>query len=243
MALSIMYTEYDVAVSNVWKAQLKRYTAGILRTRILASDQLVDDIEAYKKDVIVHAIFSGFEGTIYEPHCPDINTKIQALWDLASFMKPEQIVLRINPVITTRDGYKTAAWILKAAPVGIRVRMDFLRQTTAVRTGLEKLTSQGGFKLPWDSIETPIEYKLKMLNSVAGKWGDKFKSISVCCEHAVPAKFRAGCVGREDHVALGLPKWYHGQYKPVNNSCTCAKTKVPVYDKKAIIPCLWDGTL
>ena len=239
------FTEYDAALSNVWKLQVMENTATVVQSRIGCGEVFINDLKnLVKRNIIYHGIFSGFENSPFEPTVPDWGIKMEALHTIASNMPDRRrVVLRLNPVIPTKPAMTSLAEILDAAPHGIRVRMDFLKLSGKIMRDIEELRLRGyPLLLHWNTFEVPLDRRKMVMDFFHKRWGRKFSVLDFCQSPLMPADHCAGCISRDDYRILQLPDDFSGDYEG-GPHCSCVRSKVPLYDKEAIVECMWNGNL
>ena len=243
--ITIGYTNYDAALSFSWRVHATKHTGSIARTRVLRNTRFLKDLYELRDRVVLHAIFSGYEGTALEPNIPDVDAKMEALFAITErCLTPLQTVLVLDPVIPTQQGIEKLQKILDIAPANIRVRLSFLRQTEKLVAAMDKLEAQGHqvARVPWDTVGVPVQYKQATI-ALLSKWENKFHSFHCCCEPYVDAIFREGCVSETDYKAMRISRHFYGNYISEDDSCCCARSKVVMEDPIAVVKCVWNNNL
>ena len=93
------------------------------------NDRFIKEVLKVKDKVIIHATITGMGGSVIEPRVPPVFISIGQIKRLVEAGFPaSQIVLRVDPIIPTTKGIKTATSVLDAAEgLGIkRCRISIL---------------------------------------------------------------------------------------------------------------------
>ena len=136
--------------------------------------------------MIIHATITGFGGTIVELNVMDYKKSIKQLEKLISLgFNKKQIVLRLDPMIPTTKGIRTAESVLKeASKLGIkRVRFSFCDLYPHVK----KRFKEAGLTIPYDFA--PTSQMVKNALSMLLKYENIYE-LESCAENT---KYRLGC--------------------------------------------------
>lgn len=103
--LKIGITEQgDGGVNLSWAEKLDHVNGAIIITKNL-NDDAINKILMHKDKLIVHCGCTGMGGTIYEPNVPEYNWQLNQIAKLIHFgFDPTHIVLRIDPILPTKEG-------------------------------------------------------------------------------------------------------------------------------------------
>jgi DNA repair photolyase len=173
-----------------WKEKMTKIKMGILITKNL-DHKLIESILEFKHKLIVHVTCTGYGGSILEPNIPEPEIIYHNVKQLISKgFSIEQLVLRIDPIIPTTKGLKTAEKVLKLFKnLGIkRVRYSFLK----ILPNVYKNFNKNDIKLPYNTIEPPIELKQKAYRVL--KRYERIYTIEGCSEK----KYNLACISKKD---------------------------------------------
>lgn len=186
-------------------------------------------------NVIVHANVTGFGGSIVEPNVPKSNVSIRGYWDLIKLLGSDRVVLRVDPVVPTINGLKTAKNILSMVK-GTRTRISFIDLYDHVKERFKlhdiDIQSQDSESyLPWDSFHAPLHLRQKA-------W-DELGKPELCGE---PGFECTGCVSEFDCKILDvdLIDYKKGQ----RTCCACVANKKELLTRRGQCPhkclyCYW----
>lgn len=202
--------------------------------------------------LIVHCNCTGNGSTIVEPNIPAPGVQIQALRDLIDAGFPaKNCVLRIDPIIPTKNGIGNAARVLNWADqlIGLkslRVRfsvMDDYRHVKARFTaaGLSQVYSGDAFHAPQEKMDAVTALMASFPQTI----------FYTCGEN--PAFFKApnivtnvGCVSRQDIEIMGLDEsgLAAGENPQNRKNCHCITGKTELLSKRGQCPgkclyCYW----
>jgi DNA repair photolyase len=105
----------DAGLDFSWVEQMPTMDFAILITKNV-NDKFIKEVVKVKEKVIVHATITGMGGTVVEPRVPPVSISIGQLKRLINAGFPaSQIVLRVDPIIPTPKGIRTATSVLDAA--------------------------------------------------------------------------------------------------------------------------------
>ena len=216
-----------------WKPKAGSVNAIIAITKSV-TDELSDFLARpeIKKKTILHATVTGYGGTKLEPNVPKLETswaKIQTL--KAKDFPMEQVVLRIDPMIPTKNGgLQTIERVLETfKDSGIsRVRFSFIQFYGHANERLKKI----GW--PWPRFGEAEKEQAFLLMQ---KHLDTYTFSS--CATAVPERFantakQTGCVSEEDLALLGMSHELTGTSNQ-RPSCLCCSAKTELLSRRQ--PC------
>jgi len=173
----------------------------IIITKFL-TPQLIDKLREHKNKCILHLTVTGMGGTIYEPYSPS-SVESKEMFDvLIKYGFPvNQVVLRIDPIIPTKDGIDIALNVIKVfKDSGIkRVRFSSLDMYEHV---IERFKLQD-MELPYSSFHAPDEMfhtLYKSLINVCYGYGIELEG----CAENVGDSHNISCISQKDIDILGL---------------------------------------
>lgn len=184
----------DAGIDLSWSKKLDSVAFAIIITKSV-NDSFIEEIIKHKEKTILHATITGYGNTILEPNVFDYTwSYVQILKLIEKGFNPKHIVLRVDPVIPTKKGIKTAEDVLKIfSNTEIeRVRYSFLD----IYNHVKKRFSDAKLPIPYEYLPSQdmIEKFLKMLK----KYNFQYES----CAEETPHKL--GCISKKDVNILGL---------------------------------------
>ena len=226
----------DASISFDWINKMCTVSGAILITKDV-TDKFIKEVLNFKSKVIVHATVTGWGGTPIEPNVPSLAEsyiKVQSLID--NGFPREQIVLRIDPIITTKEGLCRLENVLdKFKDLGIlRVRFSFLDKYKHVvnrfrMRGLEKC-------LPLYSYDKPFASSIKNTFDILDKYKDIY--IFEVCSEDIPYNeniLQVGCISKIDMDILNMNIHLVGNASQ-RTKCLCPSNKLELLDSRH--PCL-----
>ncbi len=212
-----------------WTKKIQQVNGVILITKNIDNLKFQEAALKYSNKSIVHATITGFGGTYLEPNVSSWQTTIKALQNFINIgFPPEQIVLRIDPIIPTEIGLKNVQTILDNVPQEIkRVRFSFIDNYKHIQIR--------GVKLPWNSFHAPYN-NLKIGVELLKKYENKFK-IESCGEDSnlIPVNWKVGCVSAHDCYLLNI-KLVSYTIGKQRSSCKCLTVKTELLTNRN--PCI-----
>lgn len=218
----------DAAIHHEWKSWVNAGEPAILITKDpggLLEHATVD------MNIIIHATITGFGGTKVEPGVPHPTEALDGYRQLCDLFGEARVVLRIDPIIPTEKGIRTATMpVLKRARG--RVRASFLDNYPHVK---ERFRKAGLPVLPYD-FHAPLEQRKRIHGELEVQLGQE---IEICGE---PGMACTGCVSMTDMDTLlvtGLARG-GGQRK----ACACLSLKKELLNhrgqcKHGCLYCYW----
>lgn len=175
------------------------YRANIIITKNL-TDALISRLIKNSKNVILHLTCTGHGGTELEPNVPAPEiTKMQLQKLLSSGFPASHVVLRIDPIIPTVAGRKTAFYVTAIfAGMGItRLRFSIIDMYNHVKERFIRKNITIPFKTFHASLSAR-QTTWEMLSMVATRYGYE---LEACGEPDIPS---ISCVSQKDIEILGL---------------------------------------
>lgn len=175
------------------------YRANIIITKNL-TDTMIERLVKNSRSVILHLTCTGHGGTVMEPNVPAPETTRMQLQKLLSAGFPvSQVVLRIDPVIPTSAGRRTAYYVAALfAGLGItRLRFSILDMYKHVK---DRFVQQG-VSVPYSSFhasEAARKTTSDGIVAIARRYGYEVES---CGEPDLPP---TPCLSQKDIDILGL---------------------------------------
>lgn len=217
------------------------YKANIIITKRLTND-LINKLNEHYDKVILHLTCTGMGQTRIEPFVPSVDETREKFIQLITLGFPiEQVVLRIDPIVPTDKGIRTATSVLEAFKgLGIkRVRISFLDNYKHVR---ERFKNEGINELYDGSFHAPLEDRvryLEMIKDCASECG--YEVVEACGEPGIES---TPCLSQRDIDTLCLTD----EIKLVGSaeqrtSCSCPQNKSELitngFNKKCKHGCLY----
>lgn len=217
------------------------YSGNIIITKRL-TDKLIEKLIENKEKCILHLTCTGFGNTKVEPFVPTVEQTFDKFKKLIDGGFPiEQFVLRIDPIIPTDKGWKTAEHVLDVfRGHGIkRVRFSVLDMYNHVKERF----NEAGFPLPFDTFHAPLEKRLEIRDKLVEIGNRDGFEVEACGEPGIDS---ISCLSQKDIDILGLTdKIKLEGNKGQRKSCHCPANKKELLRQKptrcqnACVYCFW----
>lgn len=233
----------DAGIDFSWVEKLDTVDAAILITKHV-SDQFISAILPHKDKVILHATITGWGKTRMEPNVPGWKYSMSQLMKLVACGFPkEQIIIRVDPIIPTKDGVQLAGTVIQEFTQNgfDRFRISIIDMYPHVR----KRFADAGISTPYGDNFAPTDECVGRVNemcSILQSWYPNI-SIEACAEPKLTAVKHIGCVNADDMKLLGLsidnvPSGYQ------RHDCLCLGCKTELLENKHRCPhqclyCYW----
>jgi DNA repair photolyase len=176
-------------------------------------------------NVIVHCTITGWGGTWLEPGVAWTSETLAAYHTLVAKYGGERVVLRVDPILPTKEGMNEARRITQQAEG--RIRVSFLDGYPHVRARMSPYR-----ELPWEGLHAPLELRKTYLSELPAH-------TEVCGEPGLPC---TGCVSKRDLDAMGLAGGHLGGRQ--RSSCCCLAEKTELLSVRGQCPhgclyCYW----
>lgn len=199
----------DAGLDLSWKEKMNTVDGAVLITKRV-TPQFIDVVHDIT-NVVVHATCTGYGDTVLEPNVPTAVEQLAAVRNLIDAGYPkERIVIRIDPIIPTVRGIKTATSVFKLFMNGnfSRYRISMIDMYPHVR---DRFTA-AGLPLPYNGNFSPSKEDWQrvneMIRSVKKYWETGNHSgelrIEACAEPTLTEAIRCGCVSEYDIRLMGL---------------------------------------
>lgn len=215
----------DPALDHDWVPWVRDGNPTVLITKNCATvEKMLNDI--LSPNIIVHCNITGWGGTKLEPYVPPAEETLKSYKSLSGKYGADRIVLRIDPIVPSVEGFNRAASI-NSNKIG-RVRISFLDAYPHVRIKFKEL---GWFI--HEGFHAPEDIRREMWEAL-GK-------PEVCAEPGLPS---TGCLSAIDCELLGVkPSIALKGQRPL---CMCLANKFELLTKKEPCPhgciyCYWKG--
>jgi len=197
----------DAALQLDWQDWVDAKKPAILITK--NPEKLLRHISS-RDNIIVHCTITGYGGTAIEPNVPPPERTIEAYDNMIDMLGKERVVLRVDPIICTTKGIRTAIQMVKQHR-NTRVRISFLDCYAHV---IQRF-AQAGLPIPSDSFHFPLERRTATYEIL-----QEITPIQICGEPGMPC---IGCVSEIDCNVLGVkPVSYTGHQRKY---CRCLAMK------------------
>ena len=209
----------DAGIHFEWIEELDLMAMGILITKNV-NDRFIKEVLQRKDKIIVHATVTGMGGTIYEPNVPTLEKSYEQIKKLILMGMPkEQIVLRLDPIIPTNNGIKTAEKVLEIfKDLGIkRCRISIMDMYPHVKRRFEN----ANVDIPYEGFQAPYEM-ISNVKKMLQKYGNIY-TFETCAENIVP-EWKKACVSKTDSDILGKDIMFY-RSKNQRTGCLCPMNK------------------
>lgn len=237
----------DAGVDHSWYGNLVAVDGAVIITKKM-SEKFNDLMLSTIKPCILHCTCTGWGGTWLEPNVPDYRTQISFLKKLLDAGFPaERAVLRLDPVIPTKEGLEKACAVLDYVqelklPV-TRVRFSVLDEYKHVK---ERLQSSGREPFyPDGRFQASAEQKRDVIR-VLSAYPFMFESCAEDWAATASGRFTAkGCISADDIKLLGLSlPVFLAENMQHRSGCHCLSCKTELLGKKKQCPnrcvyCYW----
>lgn len=220
----------DPGLDFSWYEKRKNYDGLILITKKL-SDEFIE--KAKNTNCIVHATITGLGGSVYEPNVPDSEESIYYFNRLCDVISSKRVVLRIDPIIPTKECVERALNIYRdlhtEQTYKTRVRVSFLDNYSHVK---QRFIKAGLEPLPYN-FHAPLELRKEILKL--------FPDAEVCGEPGIKS---IGCVSEKDLEILGVEMPKNAVKGFQRTECNCLSIKKEIFTKRKQCPnkclyCYW----
>ena len=197
------------------------YLGNIIITKRL-TDKLIEKLIEHKDKCILHFTVTGMGGSKIEPFVPTVEqsfTKFKKLID--GGFPIEQFVLRIDPIVPTDKGWKTAEHVLNVfRGSGVkRVRFSILDMYNHVKERF----NENGFPIPYDTFHEPLDKRLDIRDKLVEFVNVDGFDVEACGEPGIES---ISCLSQKDIDILGLTdKITLEGNKGQRKSCSCPSNK------------------
>lgn len=226
----------DAGIDLTWVNKLDTVSMAILITKELSND-FISAVLNFKDKVIIHMTVTGMGWTVIEPNVPPMEwTREQLLKLLEKGFPPEQVVLRLDPIVPTEKGIRTALSVLNTFKgLGVkRCRFSFLDMYPHVKERFNKHC----ISKPYSSFNAPKRMQNAFLRAIQPY--REYYSFESCAEYN---EYRKGCISQTDAIILGKNIDLvsdAGQRK----LCLCPSNKIDLLESKhrckhGCIYCYW----
>lgn len=236
----------DPSIDFSWTEKIDEMDGIILISKNY-TDELIKEVQKNLDKFIFHVTCTGFGGTVLEPNIPNFRQQLhqaKKLLDLG--VANDKIVIRIDPIIPTEKGLRTATMVfLYALHLGFRrFRISLIDMYPHVRERMKCL----GIEPPYGEHFAPTQKMIEDTDSIFRqlKTFHPDMSIESCAEGKLKEATPLGCVSEKDIKLLGI------EYDSIDNAgyqrkkCLCCSAKTELLSNKKQCPykclyCFWKG--
>lgn len=225
------------------------YDGNIIITKRL-TDKLIEKLVEHKDKIILHLTCTGMGGSKVEPFVPTLEQTVKKYTHLIQAGFPvSHVVLRIDPIVPTEKGVKTACGVIEAFlsneelsetdRLPKRIRYSILDMYKHVK---ERFT-EAGFPIPYTTFHAPKSVILMVRDSLK-QLSDKYGfGLESCAETTIE---QTPCLSQRDIDILGLTDKIQlvGSAEQRKN-CGCPANKKELLRKKpqrcqnGCVYCFW----
>lgn len=238
----------DAGLDLSWAKQMDSIDGAVLITKCI-SPRFLTEVLKHKDKIIVHATFTGYGNTVIEPCVPPPYDEFDAILQLvkAGFPK-ERVVIRVDPIIPTLKGARTALSVIETfIDQGFsRYRISVVDMYPHVRDRFK----QAGIPLPYGDCFSPNKEQLQRVDEIvriakaywAGQNEDASFRIESCAEPGLIEPIQCGCISAYDLTLLGLCDDEHPDnigYQRKNCMCYSGKTELLQHRQQCQHGCLY----
>ncbi len=242
----------DAGLDLSWAKKLDKVDGAVVITKI-ATDGFKDAVLLNQNKLVIHATITGYGGTVVEPKVPPAKDELLAIKDVVDAGFPaNKVVIRIDPIIPTKKGLRTAQNVFETA-MGMgfsRYRVSIIDMYPHVRDifAANRLPCPYG---PWFSpYKEQVDATDALLLNVQDTWRGLYPEredelrIECCAEPGLTNAIHSGCVSAYDLALLGLDADDDTQNGWQRPNCLCYSGKKELLTKKKRCPngclyCYW----
>ena len=197
-------------------------------------DILVKNIDIIPDNVIIHCTITGLAGTVWEPHSIPVDNALNAYKTLVHRFGYNKAVLRVDPIIPTKDTWNKAIHVINHCRS--RLRISILDLYNHVRARLPEETLKEVIKQYPNSIHAKTSTRTWIVTKIKSM----YPNVEVCGE---PGIENTGCISEKDFIALNIPVPPKTICKQ-RAACACLANKTELLSRKGQCPnkctyCYW----
>lgn len=221
-----------------WKSLKKLHRSNVIITKHLENDEFKEWLLEHQNCIILHATITGWGGTEVEPGVQPWDEQLEHLMKLISMgFDPKHIVLRVDPIIPTSDGFSRAIEVIhkyallydneaNRGPVRVRTSMidcyyHIRRKLKNVGIDTSLITDDKGF-----TVKEELFHKLNDYICILRKDYPHLE-FEACTEKMLTSCEQIGCVSQKDIDILGLTDVVKLEGKThQRQGCLCPNNKI-----------------
>lgn len=216
---------YDPCFDYSWVNNLR--PVNIIITKSL-TDKMIDTLvtEECMKTCILHMTVTGWGGSNIEPGVGGF------LWSRNQYYKlidkgfdQDRIILRIDPIIPTKEGITLLELVLMAFTITkiSTVRVSIIDMYPHVVNRMRD-------EAPFNSFQAP-DYMIKEVDNILGKWSSRYDFVS-CAEPKLTNTRKVGCVSIDDINRIPESGVTIEGSSRQRSNCLCPSNKVNIIRRK-----------
>ena len=237
----------DAGLDQSWVDKLNTVDGAIVITKNLTQG-FRDAVLSNKEKLIVHATTTGYGGTVLEPNVPSVDEQFDSIMALVRFGFPkERIVIRVDPIIPTPKGIKTAEDVIKKF-IGAgfsRFRVSIIDMYPHVRerfkqAGLPLPYGENGFSPNAEQVHAVDEMLMRAFAYYGAR--SPMPRFEGCAEPGLSNVIHCGCVSGYDLKLLGLSETETADgvgYQRKHCMCYSGKTELLKSNSRCEHGCLY----
>lgn len=218
----------DAGLDLSWTAKIDRVDGALLITKQV-TDAFIQAVLPFSGKVVVHATCTGYGGTVLEPHVPPYSWQLaQVRRLLAEGFPPQQVVVRIDPIIPTARGLSRASAVVDGiCDVVSQFRISVLDMYPHVRERFLRAR----LPLPYGNRFSASNEQFALVDDWLLQQREKGR-FSCCAEPKLQHCVQEGCVSESMLHLLGLrlDRMYGTGFQ--RRTCTCLGCKRQLLAKK-----------
>lgn len=234
----------DPSIDFSWVEKVKDMDGVILITKNL-TDKVIESAKPNIEKFIFHVTCTGYGETAVEPNIPFFRKQLQQAQKLVDLgVDINRIVIRIDPIIPTEKGIKTACMVfLNAYSMGFRrFRISVMDAYPHVRERMK----EAGLEAPYGDMFSPTKEMLENVDCIVRQLKKAYEDITIesCAEGKLFETEQTGCVSEKDLKLLGI------EFDKVDSAgfqrkgCLCCSAKTELLSNKKQCPykciyCYW----
>lgn len=239
----------DAGLDLSWQNKMDSIDGAILITKNITPD-FSTAVLTHKNKAIIHATMTGHGNTVYEPNVPALQNNFNSLLNLINRGFPkENIVIRIDPIIPTFDGIRTASEVFKLAIDNNfnRFRISIIDMYPHARQRFV----DAGIPLPYGAYFSPSNSQIMVVDdlilSVKKYWNKEHNGsiyVEACAEPQLSTTEHCGCISTKDFELLGLDIKESDNVGYQRKNCLCYSGKTELLSRQHQCPhkclyCYW----
>ena len=196
----------DPSIDFSWVEKVEAMDGIILITKNL-TDKVIGEASKNLNKYVFHISCTGYGGTVVEPNIPRFCEQLNQAKKLLDMGVPvERVVIRIDPIIPTTKGLRTAGMVfLNAYSLGFRrFRISVMDAYPHVRERMR----QAGLEPPYGDMFIAPANMFEDVNSVVRQLKQLHPDIVIesCAEGKLTETEMVGCVSQKDLDILGIAR-------------------------------------
>ena len=219
----------DPSQNLTWLEKVDKVTALILITKNITNREFLKTVMKLKNKIIIHSSISTLGKSFIEPNVSPWEESIHVLNKFSEIFPPDQLVLRVDPIIPTDKVLYKINDLINQSLVK-RIRFSFIDNY--------KHIANRGLVLPWKTFKPPIE----LVENTIGLMKDfenRGYTIECCAENypaLIPHYWNQGCVSFTDYDILRLKYDHkdplHIKKRKQRPTCNCLSSKTELINLK-----------